>query len=353
MSVGTAGGEFIVSQGDTNSPLSPTNCRVVRQTTFGSAQVSPPTVGSAVLFLQRAKRKVREYVYQFETDAWAAPDLTILAEHVTEGGIVEMAYQQEPFSTVWMVRSDGVLLGMTYERAQEVIGWHRHIIGGGGIVESVAVIPSEDGTRDDLWAVIRRTIGGSTKRYIEFMTAGLPEGATGTADATYLDSMLSYDGGSVTVLTGLGHLEGETVDILADGATHPQKTVSGGSITLDRASTKVHVGLPFVSTLQTMRIEAGAADGTAQGKQKRISRIHYRFLKTLGAKHGYSDGSTDIIPFRSSADAMNAPPALFSGDKEVEFPRKWDQDGYIVLVQDQPLPMTVVSIMPELNTTKV
>ena len=354
LSVGTAGGEFIVSQGDNNTPLSPTNTRVVRQTTFGSAQVTPPQVGNSVLFLQRASRKVREYVYQFETDAYTAPDLAILAEHITEGGVTEMAYQQEPDSVVWMVRSDGVLLGMTYERAQDVIGWHRHIIGGTNAkVKSVCVIPSEDGTRDDLWCIISRTINGSTVQYVEFMTAGLAEGATSTNGATFLDSMLTYNGGAVQTLQGLDHLEGETVSILADGATHPDKTVSSGSITLDRSATKAHVGLSYTSTVQTMRIEAGAADGTAQGKKRRISRINYRLYKTLGVKHGPDASRLDIIPFRSSADEQDQAPALFTGDKEVEFPRGWDKDGYITLVQDQPLPLTVLAIMPELNTTKV
>ena len=354
LSVGTAGGEFIVSQGDNNSPLSPTNTRVVRQTTFGSAQVTPPQVGNSVLFLQRASRKVREYVYQFESDAYTAPDLAILAEHITEGGVTEMAYQQEPDSVVWMVRSDGVLLGMTYERAQDVIGWHRHIIGGTDAkAKSVAVIPSENGARDDLWCIVSRTINGATVQYVEFMTAGLDEGQTTTTNATFLDSMLTYNGGAVQTLQGLDHLEGETVSILADGATHPDKTVSSGSITLDRSATKAHVGLSYTSTVQTMRIEAGAADGTAQGKKKRISRINYRLYKTLGVKHGPDASRLDIIPFRSSADEQDQAPALFTGDKEVEFPRGWDKDGYITLVQDQPLPLTVLAIMPELNTTKV
>jgi hypothetical protein len=102
-----------------------------------------------------------------------------------------------------------------------------------------------------------------------------------------------------------------------------------------------------------MRIEAGAKDGTAQGKKKRISRITYRLYNTLGLKHGPSSSRLDIIPFRSSADDMDAAPAMFTGDKEIEFPRNWDKDGYIFLVQDQPLPFTVLAIMPELNTTKV
>jgi hypothetical protein len=354
LSVGTAGGEFIVSQGDQNSPLSPTNTRVVRQTTFGSAAVTPPQVGNSVLFLQRANRKVREYVYQFESDAYTAPDLSILSEHITESGVTDMAYQQEPNSIVWLVRADGVLVGMTYERSQEVVGWHRHLIGGTDAkVESVAVIPNTTGSRDDLWAVIQRTVNGVSVRYIEFMTHGMPEVSVNTIAATYLDSMLTYEGGGVTSVFGLEHLEGQTVSVLADGAAHPDRVVSSGSITLNGSYNVVHAGLPYTSTLQTMRIEAGAKDGTAQGKKKRISRITYRLYDTLGLKHGPSSDRLDIIPFRSSADDMDEPPALFTGDKEVEFPRNWDKDGYIFLVQDQPLPFTILAIMPELNTTKV
>lgn len=353
LSIGTAGGEFIVSQGDQNSPLSPTNTRVVRQTTFGSAAVTPPQVGNSVLFLQRASRKVREYVYQFETDAFTAPDLSILSEHITEGGVIEIAYQQEPDSIVWMARSDGKLVGMTYERAQDVIGWHQHTIAGTNAkVESVAVIPSQDGSQDDLWAVIQRTINGSSVRYIEFLTNGLAEGSVNTEQATFLDSMLSYNGTPATTLFGLSHLEGQTVSVLADGASHPPRTVSSGSITLNASYRTVHVGLAYTSTLETMRIEAGAKDGTAQGKKKRIARITYRLYQTLGLKHGPAPDRLDIIPFRSSADDMDEAPALFTGDKEVEFPRNWDKDGHIVLVQDQPLPMTILAIMPELNTTK-
>jgi hypothetical protein len=354
LSVGTAGGEFIVSQGDQNSPLSPTNTRVVRQTTFGSAAVTPPQVGNSVLFLQRANRKVREYVYQFESDAYTAPDLSILSEQITEGGVIDMAYQQEPDSVVWLARSDGVLVGMTYERSQDVVGWHRHIIGGTDTkVESIAVIPNTTGSRDDLWAIIQRTVNGQSVRYVEFLTPGLPEVVTNTIQSTYLDSMLSYDGSTVTSVFGLDHLEGQTVSVLADGAAHPDRTVSSGSITLNNSYSVVHVGLPYTSTLQTMRIEAGAKDGTAQGKKKRISRVTYRLYNTLGLKHGPSADRLDIIPFRSSADDMDEAPALFTGDKEVEFPRNWDKDGYIFLVQDQPLPFTVLAIMPELNTTKV
>ena len=128
--VGTSGGEFAVRAGGTDEPISPTNIQIKQQSAFGSANIQPVQVGSTVLFLQRASRKLRELVYNFNSDSYVAPDLTILAEHITDGGLTEFAYQQEPDSIVWAVRSDGVLLGMTYRREEEVVGWHRHVIGG-------------------------------------------------------------------------------------------------------------------------------------------------------------------------------------------------------------------------------
>jgi hypothetical protein len=354
LSVGTAGGEFIVSQGDSNNPLSPTNTRVVRQTTFGSSGVRAITVGPTVIFVQRAGHKLREFVYQFETDAYQAPDLTLLADHMTETGVVEMAWQQEPDSVLWAVRNDGLLLGMTYERSQEVVGWHRHPVGGtDAVVESIAVIPSPDGDRDELWAIISRTIDGATVRYVEYMTEGLPTSATDTDDATFVDSMLTYDGAATTSITGLDHLEGETVHVLTDGAVHPPQVVASGAITLNYLSATVQVGLQYKSKYRSHRPEGGMKDGTAQGKKKRISNVTYRLHKSLGLRHGPSEDRAEPIPFRSSADLMDSAPALFTGDKQAELPRQLDTDGYIYLEQDQPLPLTVVAIMPEMTTSRI
>ena len=128
--VGTSGGEFAVRASGTDEPITPTNIQIKQQSAFGSADVQPVQVGSTVLFLQRASRKIRELVYNFESDSYIAPDLTILAEHISEGGVTELAYGQEPDSVVWAVRADGVLLGMTYRREEEVVAWHRHKLGG-------------------------------------------------------------------------------------------------------------------------------------------------------------------------------------------------------------------------------
>ena len=347
--IGTAGAEFVLGEVTTDQPLGPDNVKITQQSTYGSRSVLPLQVGESVLFIQRAGQKLRELTYDFGQNGFKSSDLTVLAEHITFGGVTSMAYQQEPHSIIWLVKANGELLGFTFNREQDVLGWHRHILGGDGIVESVATIPSPFGDQDDLWMIVRRTIDGVTKRYIEYLWIDFDEDSS-VEDAFFVDSGLTYDGSPVTTLSGLSHLEGEEVAILADGSTHPNRTVDSGSITLQRSASVIHVGLPYDSILQTMRPEAGSRDGTAQGKTKRITDVIIRFLATLGAKAGPDENTLDEIQFRRGSDPMDAPPPVFTGDKEVEWPNGYDTDGFVVIKQEQPLPMTVVAIMPQLHT---
>jgi hypothetical protein len=126
----TTGGEYAVSSGASQDAITPSNINIRKQSNYGSAGVDALSIGNATIFLQRAKRKVRELAYNFDTDGYTAPDLTILADHITETGIVQMDYQQEPYSVVWGARTDGVLAGLTYNRLENVVAWHRHILGG-------------------------------------------------------------------------------------------------------------------------------------------------------------------------------------------------------------------------------
>ena len=429
--VGTSGGEFAVRAGASDQALTPTNIQIKRQASYGSADIQPVQSGNATLFVQRAKRKMRELTYDFDSDSYKAPDLTILAEHITETGIKEIASMQEPDNIIWAVLDDGTLCGMTYRREEEVVAWHRHKMGGTftgvhssfatgtyayGIVENIATVPG-DLDEDQTYVVVKRTINGSTKRYIEYLN--YMDFGSNVKDAFFVDSGLTYTGVSSTLasdhatdatsivladgsdfsssgviqigaefisytgkstntltgatrgahgtvalahtsgdtvtqaatsLSGLTHLEGQTVKVMTDGSTHPDKTVSSGAITLDRPTTYAHVGLGYTSTLKTMRIEKGAQDGTAQGKIKRIHDVTVRFYRSVGAKVGSKTTQTDVIPFRSSADAMNQPVPLYTGDKSVEFDGAYDTDGFVVVQQDQVLPMTVLAIYPRLIT---
>jgi hypothetical protein len=353
--IGTAGGEFAVSGGSTSSgaAITPTNIAINKQSNHGAANVDGIAVGNATLFLQRAKRKIRELAYNFDVDGYIAPDLTILAEHITQSGITEMSYQEEPNNIIWCVRTDGQLIGFTYQREQQVTAWHRHIFGGSfssgnAVCESVSVIPTDD-TEYQVWVIIKRTINGATKRYVEYLH-NFDFDETDNTTFNFLDSQLAYNGSATTTITGLDHLEGETVSILADGATHPDKTVSSGSITLDRSSTKVKVGLPYTSLLQTMRLDAGAANGTSQAKTKRIYDISLRLFESVGVEVGPDLQNMERIPFRSSAVAMDTAIPVFTGDKEIEFRGNYETDGFIFVRQTQPLPLTVLSLYPNLVT---
>ena len=166
--IGTAGGEFAVYGGGDNDAITPTNIIIKKQSNYGGANVDAVPVANATLFLQRAKRKIRELAYNFDVDGYVAPDLTILAEHITEGGITQMAYQEEPLSIIYAVREDGELVALTYQRDQQVVAWHRHIFGGAfgtgnAVCESVAVIPT-DLDEYEVYVIIKRTINGATKR---------------------------------------------------------------------------------------------------------------------------------------------------------------------------------------------
>jgi len=351
--VGTAGGEFTVSGGGTDVAITPTNILIKKQSNHGAANVDAIAAGNATLFLQRAKRKIRELAYNFDVDGYLAPDMTILAEHITEGGITQMAYQQEPNQIVWMTRDDGELIGLTYQREQQVTAWHRQIFGGSfssgnAVCESVAVIPTDD-AEYQVYVIVKRTINSVTRRYVEYLN-GFDFTETDNTTFNFLDSQLDYNGSATTTITGLDHLEGQTVSILADGSTHPDKTVSSGSITLDRSSTKVKVGLSFTSLLQTMRLDAGAANGTSQGKTKRIYDISLRLFESVGVEVGPDLSNMERIPFRSSADAMDTAIPVFTGDKEIEFRGNYETDGFIFVRQTQPLPLTVLSLYPNLVT---
>jgi hypothetical protein len=257
--IGTPGGEFKMGSETAQLGLTPTNVLVSRETKNGSAAIRPQVVGNALIFVQRQGRAVREFAYDFQSDGYLANDLTLVADHVTKSGVVEIAYQQEPAGVVWAARADGMLLGCTYLKAQKVQGWHRHPMGNGA-VEALAVIPGAGA--DELWLIVNRAIGGATKRYVEQMQSPFADDQD-LRDAWFVDCGLAWSGAPATVFSGLDHLEGQSVDVLADGAPHPAKTVALGQITLDYPASRVIVGLGYVSKLETMPLEAGAPEGTA------------------------------------------------------------------------------------------
>ncbi len=354
--VGTAGGEHICRELTDTEPFGPENVTIVKSSENGGKSVQPVQVGESILFVQRSGRKLREVTFDALQDGYKTTDVSILAPHMVPKGkaIIHLAYQKEPHSIVWAVRSDGLLLGFTFNREQDVTGWHRHPVGGAfgsgdAVVECIEAVPSPDNDRDDLWMIVKRTIDGATVRYVEFMQAEWESGDD-QEDAFYVDCGLTYDGAAATTISGLDHLEGETVKVLADGATHPDRTVASGAITLQRSASVVQIGLSCPAKVATMRLNAGAADGTAQGKTKRINRVVVRLLDTLGGEMGPDENETDEILFRSGSDPMDSAPPIFTGDKEIAWRGGYEKDAIVWYVNDDPLPATVVAVMPQVTT---
>jgi hypothetical protein len=355
---GTASGEWVIAASTQQNAVTPTNVTAKMTSAYGGANVPPIKMGKSTLFVQRTKRKLREMSYQFALGTFQAPDISLISEHLTKGGIKSMAAQPAPYPNVWLARYDGTLVGVSYDKDQEVLGWHRHQLGGFSdaaqtlppVVESVAVIPSPSTDRDAVWLSVQRYVNGATVRTVELMQKFWEDGDA-LADAYFVDCGATYSGVATTTVSGLTWLAGQTVSVLADGSVHPNCVVSGaGAITLQRSASKIQIGLGYNSTGKTLRIEGGAGDGTAQGKIKRIHRAIFRFFQSVGLSVQSTNGTAFPEPFRTSADRMDNPVALYTGDKRWAWDGSYELEGQVSWTQDQPLPSNILAVMAQLDT---
>jgi len=355
--IGTEASEFLIAPATTAEGLSQSNLRIMEQTNYGSSTVAPIRVGPTIVMVQRAGKQVRELTFSPPDDRYTAPDMTALATHITSTGVADMAYAPEPHDLIWVVLEDGGLSTLTYDRDQGVMGWARHTLGGAGdsdgnppFVESVTVIPSPDGTRSDAWLCVRWWLNGSLKRCI--VVVNFDRDVDGAIeDGLFLDCAVTYDSTATSTITGLAHLNGVACKVIADGYVHPDATPSGGSITLERNASVVHVGLYAPAKAETMRIEAGSANGTAQAKTKRISKVNFRVYASTGGRYGVRErtGERFTMIDRLPSDPLTGPVALRSDDFEHRWPGGHEKAGRIYFEQTVPLPLNVLAIFPILD----
>lgn len=323
----TFGGEFTITAGN-SAAITPTNISVKNPSPYGCNSIRPVRVGTEIMFMQRAGKKL--YAVAYDPDSfvsYSANDMTVLAEHITGTGITDMAYQQQPDAFIWLVRNDGVLISLAIDRAQEVIAWSRQTTD--GYFESVASIPTEN--NDVVYVLVNRQVNGQTVRYVEVIdpTVFTDSATTGTAD----DGASTWD--------GLDHLEGMEIDIVADGSVMPRRVVSSGQVTLPRKANNVEFGLHYETTIQTLTPEVPTSEGTTQNTKKRTSEVTMRFLDTTGATC-----NGQVIPFRTfGPKILNQPAPLFTGD---HFFGKlgWERgEDTLIIQQPQPLPFHLLAIM--------
>ena len=352
--MGTGSEEYTV-RAPNNEGISARNIKARPSTRRGSANVEPVRVDSQVLYIQRSGRTVREFAYVYEADGYRSPSMSQLASHLGAVQFAEMDYAAEPHSIVWFRRADGSLVGFTYNRDENVMGWHQHDLSD-GVIESLAVLPQKDQLQDALWVVVRRTVNGDVKRYIERL---MPFWDFGTSldDAHFVDSGLRYIGDPIQTVYGLQHLEGEDVYGLADRRAFGPVKVQNGSIAVPYEASNIIVGLGYDSEGETSRLENGARDGTAQGKNKRINSLVVNVWNSFGGELGVYNSETKGVvyteleypgPFDEIEDVE-----LYTGMIGPIMPENsYDMEGIVAFRRPKtsPLPFNILAIMPQLNT---
>jgi hypothetical protein len=351
LAIFTKNGAFNMSSGSATQGLTPTTIQVVNETNDGAADKKVSPASKSVLFIGKNKKRLREFAYNIDYDSFTTPDMTVLSEHVGFGGFEECAFANYPNNILWVRRGDGVLLGFTYYRDQDVTAWHRHTIAGTNAkVKSIAVIPGVDDAFDTLYLIVERTINGATTQYVEFLEQDF-RGADGDTkdDQFYVDSGLTYSGSAATSISGLSHLEGQTVAVLNNGAVESNKTVSSGSITLTNSTTKCHVGLPFTAELESVNVEPKSQYGTTQGKRGRIDKVIFRLFETVGLKAGPASSSVDVVPFRTTTSTMSATEPK-TGDYTFLMPATYTTENKLYVKSDTAQACTISAIMIQMST---
>lgn len=324
--------------------ITPQTLRAKPQAFVGASKVPPLTTNTSLVFAAARGGHVRELGYSQESGGYTTNDLSLRATHLFDGfRLVDSALSEAPYPMCWFVSTSGALLGCTYLPEQGVAAWHRHTTAAGAF-ESVAVVA--EGEEDAVYVVVRRQIDGETVRYIERLsTRRVVE--TDADDAFFVDAGLVYEGDATTALSGLDHLEGQEVALLADGAVLPRATVTGGSVSFAAPAERVVVGLPIEARAKTLPF-AAEMQGFGQGRPKNVLAVWARVDATRGLWAGPTfDEMREVKPRRD--ELLGGPPVLYSGELEVVPPSVWDADGAVCFEQRDPLPTTLLSVVLEVG----
>lgn len=367
--VGTFGGIFRVSGGGVEEPITPSSIAARPVDRYGCSALPPAFDGAGVYYIPRDQSAVRRIQYAEVSDDLVSVDLCLNAEQIGYSTLQRIVPHTSKQDFIWTVRTDGQIAGCTVDGIEQVTGWHRHKLGGTAAKAlDVSVLP-RSGARDQLYIVSERTIDGETSRAIEILAEDsvfpdpedyfTGEGNEAADAASYaaavtalqktvahLDAYEYYSGDPATTISGLHHLEGETVTALADGVVVENLTVTNGAITLPTAASVVVVGLPYTGLLQTQNLEVNASGtGPAQAKPRNICKLNIRFLNSLGCEYG-----TDLYHLEDVYDDTGR---VFSGIKELHNSDSWltpTREKTVYIVQQTPLPCVVQFIDMEFAT---
>lgn len=407
--------------------ITPTSISVRPQSYIGASNVQPSIINNSLVYCAARGGHVRELGYSWQASGFITGDLSIRAAHLFDNyEIVDMCYAKSPHPLLWFVSDNGKLLGLTYVPEEQIGSWHQHDTD--GLFESCTSV--SEGEEDHLYVIVKRTINGQTKRFVERMQN---QQVDALEDCFYVDCGATYNGANTTATTvtvsggtawdktevltitassgifaypattdvkdcivltdssgnkyrlritstasatqasaivdnalpvslrntatatwawardsigGLTWLEGKTVSILADGAVMSPRVVASGSISLDRASVKVHVGLGYDADLQTLPVALNI-DGMGQGRYKNVNKAWIRVFQSSGIFIG-PDSSHLVEAKQRTTEPYGSPPSLKSDEILVVMTPAWASSGQVYVRQSDPLPLTIVGMTYEL-----
>lgn len=346
--IGTAGKELGIGALNTQAAVAADNIDSSPQSYYGSEPVVPVQLGSETVFVERGGRRLRSAAYDFGSDRYQAADLTAAARHITAPGIVQMAVQRWPFSMLHVVRDDGQMVVHPINRG-DVKGFARIVPGGGAQVLSSVAIMGDDGKRDDLWALVTRETPAGTVKEI-WKQSTWRELGDDLRESFYVDAGVRVAASAgQTVFTGLTHLAGQAVAVLAGGGVITgQSVATDGTLTLPEEQVPpmaytLIVGLAYEAKVVTLRPYVQGAPGGFQGFLQRIAQAFLRVIETVGIKAGATNGG---VPLEDQIDrpangAMDAQIPEFTGDVKVQMSSAPDRDTTMTLISDTPLPATI------------
>ena len=326
--------EFRITPINTDA-LTPDSFAARPQGDVGAAEVQPELIGGLGIFVGAAGGRVYQIGWRDEVAGYVPSDLCARAGHLVDGdAVVQMTRLRAPWTMLFFAMASGRMLGLTLDAQEQVLAWHQHTTD--GAFESVSAAP--DGDEDRLSMIVRRTIGGVTKRYVERLR---PLGPTTFADSWFVDSALAYAGAPATTLAGFGHLEGKTLQVFADSAVRTPAAVASGQIVLEAAASQAVAGLAYDKRIHT-RPAAFAVEAFGEGRTKSVERVWVRVEDSAAFQIGSVLGQLD------DASVPEGETEPFSGLVPVLVPAGWGLTGQLFVEQPQPLPLTVVSYTAEM-----
>lgn len=337
----TEASEWLISSGSSQASITPDSISARQQTAEGCNDLAPLIVGDRMLFVTNTGNFVRDIAYDYSTDSYKGDDQTAYNRDLFKGyDLVSWCSQPSPNNVIWACRSDGKLLSFTYIKDEDVRSWAIHETD--GYFESCCSIPGDE--QDEVYFVVQRKVNGETKRYIEMLS----HETTDIKLPLCLDSLLYYAvSTAISSVSGLDHLEGKSVSVIADGAYRGEFTVSGGKIALGTAATTVVAGLNYKSTFESLDIPVPRQDGTSFARKKKISRIVVKLRNSYSGKVGINGTDRLTRINMQKPGAIGAPAALYTTDYHIEPAGGYEYEAHVDIVQDEPYPLNVLAFVAE------